>query len=605
MTDKSTEETVSDAMSAFSGEIGKLAAGYQQAMTQWMNAWGANSNGHASTGTSGNGKSNVAEEHASAPSFDSAKVLENQMELMREYQELWVATTQRMMNRQAEAAAPVIKPEAGDNRFRDPAWSENPIFDFIKQSYLINSRWLKKTLSEVDGMDADAARKLDFYGRTIVDALSPSNFAMTNPVVLRETAETKGDNLRRGFAHLMEDMKDGGSVLRPRHTDMNAFEIGKNVAVTPGSVVFENLFFQLVQYEPTTKKVHKKPLLIVPPWINKFYILDLRPDNSFIRWAVGQGYTVFVMSWVNPDERHANFSFVDYMKEGIFAALDAVEKATGERQVTAIGYCIGGTLLAMTLAYMAAKGDDRIAAATFFAAQMDFADAGDLRVFTDEGMIKLLEKQVMEKGYLDGGSMAGTFNLLRANDLIWSFVVNNYLLGKEPPAFDLLYWNSDPTRFPARLWIDYMRGMYIENKLVQPGGFVIDGVPIDLSKIKIPVYIQASKEDHIAPSKSVFKAMHLLSGPKRFVLAGSGHIAGVINPPDKKKYQHWLNAKKKAYDGVEEWFADAQEYPGSWWPDWDAWLAKLSDADVAARAPGDRKLKVLEPAPGSYVKVKG
>lgn len=603
----SSGDTASDPFAALTGEMGKLAAGYQQAMNQWMNAWGAASQAQAGNGA---GKSNggSAAQADGAPQLDAAKILESQMELMRDYQALWMSTTQRMMNRGEEtqgAGDPVVKPEPGDNRFRDAAWSENPLFDFIKQSYLLNSRWLKNVLHDVDGLDEDAARKLDFYGRTIVDALSPSNFPMTNPVVLRETAETNGENLRKGFSHLIEDLQSGSGGLRPRQTDMSAFEVGKNVAISPGAVVFENPFFQLLQYEPTTKKVHKKPLLIIPPWINKFYILDLKPENSFIRWAVGQGYTVFVMSWVNPDERYSEFTFVDYMKDGIFAALDAVERASGERQVSAIGYCIGGTLLAMTLAYMAAKGDDRITAATFFAAQMDFADAGDLRVFTDENMVKMFESKIKAKGYLDGASMAATFNLLRPNDLIWSFVVNNYLLGKEPPVFDLLYWNSDSTRFPAKLWFDYIRCLYIGNKLVEPGGMVIDGVPIDLSKIKIPVYIQASKEDHIAPAKSVYKAMHLLSGPKRFVMAGSGHIAGVINPPDKKKYQYWINPLQTSYGDVDSWFAHAEEHPGSWWPDWNDWLSRLSDEDVPARAVGSGELRAIEPAPGAYVKVKG
>jgi polyhydroxyalkanoate synthase len=591
-----------DPFSSFANEMGKLANGYQQSMAQWMNAWGA------ASADKPKGGNEPADEASEVPHFDTAKIIENQMQLMNDYQALWVSTTQRLMNRERSheaPAEPVVKPEPGDNRFRDAAWSEDPVFDFIKQSYLLNSRWIKNVLSDVDGLDENAARKLDFYGRTIVDALSPTNFPMTNPVVLRETAETHGENLRKGFAHLMEDLKDGSNGLRPRQTDMSAFEVGKNVAISEGAVVFENPFFQLLQYAPTTQKVHKKPLLIIPPWINKFYILDLKPENSFIRWAVGQGYTVFVMSWVNPDERYSEFSFVDYMKDGIFAALDAVEKASGERHVTAIGYCIGGTLLAMALAYMAAKGDDRITAATFFAAQVDFEDAGDLKVFTDGGMVHSIESQIKSKGYLDGASMAATFNLLRPNDLIWSFVVNNYLLGKEPPVFDLLYWNSDSTRFPAKLWFDYIRCLYNENQLVKPGGMVIDGVPIDLSKIKIPVYIQASKEDHIAPSKSVYKAMRLFGGPKRFVMAGSGHIAGVINPPDKKKYQHWTNPMQTSYGDVDAWFAHAEEHPGSWWPDWNEWLAKLSGEDVAARAIGSGELKAIEPAPGSYVKVKG
>ena len=598
----SSGDNAADPFAALSSEMGKLAAGYQQAMAGWMNAWGS----AAATDATKPGSN----EEPSVPHFDSAKILENQMALMHDYQALWMSTTQRLLHRNSEAAEnappaePVVKPEPGDNRFRDAAWSQDPIFDFIKQSYLLNARWMKNVFADVDGVDADTARKLDFYGRTIVDALSPSNFPMTNPVVLRETAESKGENLRKGFAHLMEDLKDGSGGLLPRQTDMNAFEVGKNVAISPGAVVFENPFFQLLQYEPTTEKVHKKPLLIIPPWINKFYILDLKPENSFIRWAVAHGYTVFVMSWVNPDERYSEFTFVDYMKDGIFAALDAVERATGERQVTAIGYCIGGTLLAMTLAYMAAKGDDRITAATFFAAQMDFEDAGDLRVFTDECTVKMMESKVKAKGYLDGSSMAATFNLLRPNDLIWSFVVNNYLLGKEPPIFDLLYWNSDSTRFPAKLWFDYIRCLYIGNKLVQKGGMVIDGVPIDLTTIKIPVYLQASKEDHIAPSKSVFKATKILSGPVRFMMAGSGHIAGVINPPDKKKYQYWTNPLQTSYGDVETWLAHAEEHPGSWWPDWDEWLGKLSGDEVPARAIGAGELKPIEPAPGSYVKVK-
>ncbi len=588
-------EELNDAITGFAREFGKAAAAYQSAMNTWLEAWRVPQ--AKPPAAIGEGKNEKA-----APSIDPAKAVQHQMDLMRDYQALWAATTQKLLSKPADA---VIEPEKGDYRFRDPAWSENPIFDFIKQSYLLNARWMRQTLGDVEGLDADSARKLDFYGRAIVDAMAPSNFPMTNPVVLRETAETKGENLIRGFQNFMEDSKNGGNGLRPRHTDMTAFEVGKNIAVTPGAVVYRGELFELLQYTPTTEKVHKVPLLIIPPWINKFYILDLRPDNSFIRWAVAQGYTVFVMSWVNPDERLRDKSFADYIKDGIFAALDAVEKATGEKQVNTIGYCIGGTLLAMTLALMAARGDDRIKSATFFAAQVDFTDAGDLRVFTDEEQVGRIEKQVNEKGYLEGGAMAATFNMLRANDLIWSFVVNNYLLGKEPQAFDLLYWNADPTRFPAKLLIQYLRGMYIANSLSTPGGITIDGTPIDLGKIEIPTYIQASREDHIAPMRSVYKAMHLFGGKKRFMLAGSGHIAGVVNPPEKKKYQHWINDSKRSYADVDAWLADAIEHPGSWWNDWDAWISKLSDGEVPARTPGDRALKVLEPAPGSYVKVKG
>ena len=533
---------------------------------------------------------------------DPAKMLEAQMELWHDFQTLWAATTARMMGKEA---APVIEPDAGDNRFRDPEWSDNPIFDFLKQSYLLNARWLTRSLAGIEGLDQAGAEKLDFVGRQIVDAFSPGNFALTNPVVLREMRETKGESLMRGLQQLAEDLKDSEHGLRPRQTDMDAFEVGGNVATAPGAVVHQTEVMQLIQYEPSTETVYRKPLLIVPPWINKFYILDLRPDNSFIRWAVDRGYTVFVVSWVNPDESHAALSFDDYLRDGILAALDAIERATGERQTTAIGYCIGGTLLAAALAYMDAVGDKRIGAATFFAAQVDFEDAGELRLFTDEAHMDALEAKVRERGYLDAADMSGTFNALRANDLIWYFVINNYLLGKEPPAFDLLYWNADSTHFPAQLFIDYLRNMYQRNNLARPGGFELLGEKIDLGRIGIPTYIQASREDHIAPAGSVFKLTRLFGGKKRFVLAGSGHIAGVINPPEKKKYQHWLVEGDTVYDAFESWFADAVEHPGSWWPDWHRWLSRRSGKKVPARKPGDGELRVIEPAPGSYVKRRG
>ena len=530
---------------------------------------------------------------------DPAKILEAQMELWHDFQTLWAATTARMMGKEA---APVIEPDAGDNRFRDPEWSDNPIFDFLKQSYLLNARWLRRSLAGIEGLDRAGAEKLDFVGRQIVDAFSPGNFALTNPVVLREMRETRGESLMRGLQQLAEDLKDSELGLRPRQTDMDAFEVGGNVATAPGAVVHRTEVMQLIQYEPSTETVYRKPLLIVPPWINKFYILDLRPDNSFIRWAVDRGYTVFVVSWVNPDESHAALSFDDYLRDGILAALDAIERATGERRTTAIGYCIGGTLLAAALAYMDAVGDERIGAATFFAAQVDFEDAGELRIFTDEAHTDALEAKVREKGYLDAADMAGTFNALRANDLIWHFVINNYLLGKEPPAFDLLYWNADSTHFPAQLFIDYLRNMYQRNNLARPGEFELLGEKIDLGRIGIPTYIQASKEDHIAPAGSVFKLIRLFGGKKRFVLAGSGHIAGVINPPEKKKYQHWLVEGDAVYNDFESWFADAAERPGSWWPDWHRWLSRRSGKKVPARKPGEGELGVIEPAPGSYVK---
>ncbi|MDE0539883.1 MAG: class I poly(R)-hydroxyalkanoic acid synthase [Rhodospirillales bacterium] len=589
----------------------QLAAGYGRAMNAWMEAWSPDSaSGGAKSeksGEAGSGKTDRDTVPAASPlanaKLDPAKVMDAQMELWRGYQSLWLNTTQRLFNQEADAQ-PVVGPEPGDNRFKDPAWEEHPIFDYFKQSYLLNANWLKRLVGEVDGLEPEDMAKMEFYSRQIVDALSPSNFALTNPVVVRETAESNGENLVNGFKNLMEDFSNSDGTLSIKQADMDAFEVGKNVAVSEGGVVFQNEFFQLVQYNPTTEKVYAKPLLIVPPWINKFYILDLRPDNSFIRWATDRGYSVFVMSWVNPDETMAGKSFDDYIRDGIFSALDAVEQATGERRVTAIGYCIGGTLLAATLAYMAAHGDDRITAATFFAAQVDFEEAGELKLFTDKTQVDALEKQVAEKGYLDGASMASTFNMLRANDLIWYFVVNNYLLGKAPPAFDLLFWNADSTRFPAALLMDYLRDMYQDNKLSAKNRFEVLGEPVDLSAIKIPIYLQASKEDHIAPAASVFKATGIYGGPVRFVLAGSGHIAGVINSPEKQKYQHWTNTKRKSYGTFDEWYGEAAETPGSWWPDWDKWLSRKSGNKVAARKPGAGKLKVIEPAPGSYVKVK-
>ncbi|MDE0172254.1 MAG: class I poly(R)-hydroxyalkanoic acid synthase [Defluviicoccus sp.] len=563
---------------------------------QWQEGW---SDWVAMLVPSGDGKAPGEAPAQPKIGVDPAKMLEAQMELWHDFQTLWAATTARMMGKEA---APVIEPDAGDNRFRDPEWSDNPIFDFLKQSYLLNARWLRRSLAGIEGLDRAGAEKLDFVGRQIVDAFSPGNFALTNPVVLREMRETKGESLMRGLQQLAEDLKDSEHGLRPRQTDMDAFEVGGNVATAPGAVVHRTEVMQLIQYEPSTETVYRKPLLIVPPWINKFYILDLRPDNSFIRWAVDRGYTVFVISWVNPDESHAALSFDDYLRDGILASLEAIERATGERQTTAIGYCIGGTLLAAALAYMDAVGDERIGAATFFAAQVDFEDAGELRIFTDEAHMDALEDKVREKGYLDAADMAGTFNALRANDLIWHFVINNYLLGKEPPAFDLLYWNADSTHFPAQLFIDYLRNMYQRNNLARPGEFELLGEKIDLGRIGIPTYIQASKEDHIAPAGSVFKLTRLFGGKKRFVLAGSGHIAGVINPPEKKKYQHWLVEGDAVHDDFESWFADAAERPGSWWPDWHRWLSRRSGKKVPARKPGEGELGVIEPAPGSYVK---
>ncbi|CAN5714416.1 class I poly(R)-hydroxyalkanoic acid synthase [soil metagenome] len=532
---------------------------------------------------------------------DPNRLLQAQMELWGQYMKLWQVTSQRMMG---QAVEPVAEPAKGDKRFADPAWKDEVVFDYLKQSYLLTARWLQGTVKEVEGIDDKTAQKVEFYTRQFVDAMSPSNFAMTNPQVVKATVESKGENLIKGLQNLLTDLERGKGKLAIRQTDMKAFKVGENVATSPGKVVFQNELIQLIQYAPATEEVYQTPLLIVPPWINKFYILDLKPQNSFIKWATEHGYTVFVISWVNPDEKLTSLVFDDYMRLGPLAALDAIEKATGERKVSAIGYCIGGTLMATTLAYMAARNDDRIVACTFFTAQVDFTEPGELGVFIDEDQLAGVEQVMSKKGYLEGNEMATTFNMLRANDLIWSFVVNNYLMGKDPFPFDLLFWNADATRMPAAMHIYYLRNMYQKNLLAKPGALVIDNVPIDLGKITVPAYLQAGKDDHIAPARSVYKATQLFSGPVRFMLAGSGHIAGVVNPPSAKKYQHWLNETAKNPPTLEEWRAGATEYPGSWWNDWDKWLSEKSGAKVPARVPGQGGLPAIEDAPGSYVKVR-
>lgn len=530
---------------------------------------------------------------------DPARLAEAQMKLWQDYAKLWANSTDRFLGREV---TPLVEPDKGDKRFKDAGWQDGAVFDFLKQSYLLTSRWVQSTMSQAEGVDPKVARKAEFYAKQFLDALSPSNFLLTNPEVMRATIESNGENLVKGWENLLEDIERGKGKLAVKMVDSKAFTVGETIATAPGQVIYQNDLMQLLQFEPTTKQVYKRPLFIVPPWINKYYILDLKPQNSFIRWMVDKGYTVFVVSWNMPDETTTEKTFESYMREGILEGLDAVKKATGEDEVTAIGYCIGGTLMACTLAWMAQKKIDRIKAVTFFAAQVDFTEAGELSVFTDEETLTYLENLMAEKGYLDGGEMATTFNMLRSNDLIWSFVVNNYLLGKEPFPFDLLYWNSDCTRMPAKMHGFYLRNMYQKNLLSQPGQLELAGEKLDLRQIKIPVYLQASKDDHIAPYKSVYKATQLYGGPVRFMMAGSGHIAGVINHPDAKKYQHWLNETKTNPTNVEDWIKGAKEYPGSWWNDWDAWLAPKSGEKVPARKPGDGKLKIIEPAPGSYVK---
>ncbi len=528
-----------------------------------------------------------------------AHLVQAQIGFWQDYMTLWQNTARRMMGMESE---PVINAPASDRRFKDDAWRDNEVFDFIKQSYLLSARYVHDVVKQVDGLDTKTAQKVDFYSRQFTDAMSPSNFLLTNPEVLRKTAETGGENLLKGLNNLLSDLEQGKGKLRIKMTDTDAFRVGENIGVSPGKVVYQNDLMQLIQYTPSTETVLKRPLLIGPPWINKFYILDLRPKNSFVRWAVSQGHTVFVISWVNPDGKLSEKGFEDYMTEGYLAALDAIEAATGQREVNAIGYCLGGTLLGCTLAYMAAKGDDRIKSATFFVSMLDFAEAGELGVFIDEEQLRALEGKMSKRGYLEGSEMATTFNMLRANDLIWSFVVNNYLLGNEPFPFDLLYWNSDSTRMPAKMHSFYLRKMYQENLLSKQGGITLNGVPIDLGKIKTPAYFLSTREDHIAPWKSTYRGTQLLGGKKRFVLAASGHIAGVVNPPDSGKYSHWVGTALPP--DPEAWFHGATEIAGSWWPDWQRWVTALGKEQVPARVPGDGKLTPIEDAPGGYVKVR-
>ena len=528
---------------------------------------------------------------------DPMRIAEMQVKLWQEYTALWQSSMMKMMGQET---APVAQPGKTDRRFKHDDWQNNFLYDYIKQSYLIAARHLHESLGSVEGLDEKTAKKVDFYTRQYIDALSPSNFLLTNPEVMRETVSSGGMNLLKGLNNLLEDLSRGnGEQLRVRMTDTEAFKLGGNIATTRGKVVYQNDIMQLIQYEPLTDSVHATPLLIIPPWINKFYILDLREKNSFVRWAVEQGHTVFVISWVNPDKKLAHKSFDDYLTEGALAALDAVRDITGEKQANVIGYCLGGTLLASTLAWLAAKRQERIRSATFFVTMIDFERPGELEVFIDEQQIGALEKKMEARGYLEGSEMATTFNMLRANDLIWSFVINNYLLGKEPFPFDLLYWNSDSTRMPAAMHSFYLRNMYLKNLLRLPGGITLAGVPIDIGKVKTPAYFISTIEDHIAPWQSTYAGAQLLKGPVRFVLGGSGHIAGIINPPDANKYGYWINEEPALTAG--EWLKGATQHAGSWWTDWQQWVSGHGGDKADARKPGNAKYKPIEDAPGSYV----
>ncbi len=524
------------------------------------------------------------------------KLFQAQADLFSRYMDLWATTTRRASGEEPPAAP------SSDKRFKDPAWSENPMFDVMRQSYLVTSDWMNGLVSSVEDVDPRTKRRAEFFTKLLTDAFSPSNFLASNPVALKALAETSGESLVKGMQNFAADLERGHGKLKISQADYERFEVGVNVATAPGQVVWRDDLFELIQFDAATEKQRAIPLLIFPPWINKFYILDLQPANSMIRWLSAQGFTIFVCSWVNPDRDKAGYGFDDYLEKGIYRAVEKALEQSGSKRINTVGYCIGGTLMGAALGHMAAKGDDRVSSTTFFAAQHDFEQAGDLLLFTDEHWLNEVEQQMdAAGGVLPGSAMADTFNALRANDLIWSFFVSNYLMGKDPPAFDLLFWNADQTRMPKTLHMNYLRSMYGSNKLAK-GEFEIGGIRVDLSKVKTPLYFQASREDHIAPMNSVYRSARLYGGPVTYTLAGSGHIAGVVNPPSANKYQHWTNDALP--ETLTEWQAGAKEHPGSWWNHWAAWLHDKSGDWIAARDPLKGPLKPLEAAPGSYVKVK-
>jgi polyhydroxyalkanoate synthase subunit PhaC len=531
---------------------------------------------------------------------DPQRAVQMQTRLGRSFLDLFAYASRRLAG---EPVDPVVKPDARDKRFTDPEWSSNQYFDFLKQAYLLLTEWANYLVEHAVELDPAVRQKAEFYTRQIVNALAPSNFVLTNPELLRTTMSRSAENLVRGTQMLAEDIEAGRGELKIRQSDMSKFEVGRNLAITPGKIIYQNSLMQLIQYAPSTERVLKRPLLIVPPWINKYYVLDLTPDKSFIKWCVDQGLTVFVISWVNPDESLVRKDFADYMREGPLEALKVVTRITGTQKVNTIGYCVGGTLLAIALSYLAGKQDDRVASATLLTTQVDFTHAGDLKVFAaTEGQVAAVERQMSERGYLEGSKMATAFNLLRSNELIWPYVIKNYLKGEAPFAFDLLYWNADATRMPAANHSYYLRNCYLHNNITK-SKLTIDNVKIDLKEVRIPIYNLATREDHIAPAKSVYLGSTFFGGPMRYVLSGSGHIAGVVNPPTRTKYQYWTGDAPRG-DDLEGWLRTATEHQGSWWPDWLAWLKAQDAEEVAARPPGAASLAPIEDAPGSYVKVR-
>lgn len=526
------------------------------------------------------------------------KLIETNMAFWQKSMELTQQAMQSFMS--GQPAAKVFETPKSDRRFSHEDWENKPAFDVIKQTYLLVSDWTRQVVASAEGLDERTAERVKFFTERSLDAMSPTNFALTNPAVLEKIRNTKGANLVHGLKNMLEDLEAGNGQLRIRMTDTKAFKLGENVAVTPGKVVFQNKMFQLIQYTPSTETVLKRPLLIVPPWINKFYILDLQPKNSMLKWLVDQGHTVYVMSWVNPDETYVDTGFEDYI-HAVINAMDAVQYDSGESEMNMIGYCIGGTLLSSTLAYLKSKGDTRVKSATFFTTMLDFSEPGELGVFIDEAQISTLETQMQEQGYMDGSTMSGAFNLLRANDLIWSFYVNNYLLGNDPRPFDLLYWNSDSTRMPVKMHSWYLRNLYKDNKLCQPKALSVDGVELDLGTIDVPACFISTIEDHIAPWKSTYSGARLFGGDVRFILGGSGHIAGIVNPPAANKYNYRVS--NELPESADTWLANTQVNAGSWWPEWDSWVRALANNEqVDARQPGAGKLAAIENAPGTYVK---
>ncbi len=519
--------------------------------------------------------------------------------LVKKHATLIGRSANRLVGKMAD---PVVVPEKGDHRFGNEEWSESLLFDFIKQAYLLNSNAVMELVDSLEDTNSHTHDQFMFYSRQIVNALSPSNFPLSNPEVLKKTVSSGGVNLIDGFKQFVDDYKKNPGQFNVSMTDFSAFSVGLNVATTPGKVVYQNEMMQLIQYQPTTKKVNSTPLLVIPPWINKYYILDLKEKNSLIKWLVDQGNTVFIISWVNPGPGLRDTSFEDYMNKGPLEALDAIEQATGEKEVNAIGYCVGGTLLASTLAYQTAKRKKQIKSATYLTTLIDFSDPGGIGVFINDKSITNIEKRLDKVGYYDGRAMAFSFNMLRENDLFWSFIIKNYLMGEKPAPFDLLYWNSDGTNLPAKMHGYYLRNMYLENNLVKPGGIELNGVKIDISKIKTPAYFLSTIQDHIAKWKTTYKGALLHSGNVKFVLSGSGHIAGVVNPPAQKKYGYWTNDNCPTES--DEWLKNASKHDGSWWNDWKEWSVQYAGEQVPSRTPGDRELEVLEDAPGSYVKLR-